>query len=137
MVSRSLFIDTGAFYAFVDKKDAEHQKIAAILNNRTESFFTSNYIVDELITLFRFRRIVFEQFSPFIDALLNEEICNLFRVTSEIDRQDWELMKKYKDHDFSFTDCTSFVLMQNYGMKKVCSLDSHFQIMGFDVYTKP
>lgn len=134
MGNNYFFIDTGAFYAFVDKKDAEHNKVVKILKNRNERFVTSNYVVDELITLFRFRGVPFEKFSLFIDSLWNEEICSIFRVTIDIDREAWELMKKYQDHDFSFTDCTSFILMQNYGMKKVCSLDKHFQVMGFDVY---
>ena len=136
MANDYFFIDTGAFYAFVDKKDAEHKRVVNILKNQSEIFITSNYIVDELITLFRFRGVPFEKFCSFIDALWNEEICNILRVTIEIDHEAWKLMKKYKDHDFSFTDCTSFILMQKYGMKKVCSMDKHFQIMGFEVYPK-
>lgn len=136
MGNNYFFIDTGAFYAFVDKNDAEHNKVVDILKSQNEQFITSNYIVDELTTLFRFRRVPFEKFSPFIDSLWNEEICSIFRVTLEIDLAAWALMKKYKDHEFSFTDCTSFILMQEHGMKKVCSMDKHFQVMGLDVYPK-
>lgn len=136
MENKYFFIDTGAFYAFVDRSDAEHNKVVSILKDQAEQFVTSNYVVDELITLFRFRRIPFEKFSPLIDSIWNEDICNIVRVTQEIDRKAWALMKKYKDHDFSFTDCTTFILMQEHGIKKVCSMDSHFQVMGFDVYPK-
>ena len=136
MGNKYFFINTGAFYAFVDKKDDEHKEVVNILKNRNERFITSNYIIDELITLFRFRGIPFEKFCSFIDSLWNEEICNILRVTREIDFTAWKLLRKYKDHDFSFTDCTSFILMQQYGMKKVYSMDKHFQIIGFDVYPK-
>ncbi|MDZ7358241.1 MAG: PIN domain-containing protein [candidate division KSB1 bacterium] len=136
MSANNFFIDTGALYAFVDRSDAEHKKVVNILKSQDERFVTSNYVVDELITLFRFRKIPFEKFSPFIDSLWNEEICSIIRVTQEIDLAAWALMKKYQDHHFSFTDCTSFVLMREYAIQKVCSMDEHFQVMGFDVYPK-
>jgi uncharacterized protein len=132
MAANLLFIDTSAFYAFFDRKDNNHGQIVKVLQNRTENLITSNYIVDELITLFRFRNLSYEQFYPFVEAIWNEDICNVIRVTADIDIEAWKLMGKFKDHKFSFTDCTSFVLMKIYSITKVCTLDKHFQIMDFE-----
>ncbi|MGK5092904.1 hypothetical protein WDW89_12920 [Deltaproteobacteria bacterium TL4] len=55
------------------------------------------------------------------------------RVTEEIEAKAWELLKQYQDHDFSFTDCTSFVLMRNHRIQQVCTLDHHFVIAGFEM----
>lgn len=132
-MANELFIDTSALYAFFDKKDNNHKKIIRILQSSKEQFITSNYILDELITLFRVRGLAFEQFSSFIDALWGENICQVLRVTEDIDLQAWKMIKKFKDQTFSFTDCTSFILMQEYAIKKACTLDKHFQIAGFEI----
>ncbi len=133
MESNLLFVDTSAFYAFVDNSDERHKKITEIFQKRTEHFVTSNYVLDELITLLRVRKIPLNKFKSFIDALWNNEICNIIRVVEDIDFNAWQMMNKYKEHSFSFTDCTSFILMKNYNIKKVCTLDKHFQIAGFEV----
>ncbi|HHE38912.1 MAG TPA: PIN domain-containing protein [Candidatus Cloacimonetes bacterium] len=133
MESNLLFIDTSAFYAFLDHSDEKHQEIADIFEKRTEYFVTSNYILDELITLLRVRKISLVKIKPFIEALWNNEICKIIRITEEIDFEAWSMMKNYEEHLFSFTDCTSFIIMKNYNMKKVCTLDKHFLIAGFEV----
>ena len=74
MESNLLFIDTGVFYAFLDHSDERHEEIAKIFQKRTELFVTSNYILDELITLLRVRNIALAKFKPFIYSLCNEEI---------------------------------------------------------------
>jgi len=37
------------------------------------------------------------------------------------------------DKDFSFTDCTSFVLMREMRLTQALTTDSHFRQMGFQV----
>lgn len=133
MVSNLLFIDTSAFFAFIDSSDENHKAISEIFHNSTEQFVTSNYILDELITLLRVRKIPLEKFKDFIDALWGNEVCNLVRIKEEIDFDSWKLMNKYNDHLFSFTDCSSFILMKNFNIQKVCTLDKHFQIAGFEI----
>ncbi|MCH7733202.1 MAG: type II toxin-antitoxin system VapC family toxin [Candidatus Marinimicrobia bacterium] len=133
MASKALFIDTSAFYAFFDKRDSQHKRVFKILKNSDDVFVTSNYVLDELITLFRVRKLSLAQFEPFINSLWSEESCQLFRVSKDIDLLAWDMLKKLKEHNFSFTDCTSFVLMKNHNIKKVCTLDKHFQIAGFEI----
>ena len=132
MATNLLFIDTGAFYAFLDRTDAQHGTIANILQGNTAQLVTSNYILDELITLFRVRGIALHQFAPFVTALWQEELCRIARITSEIDQRAWAMMQQFHDQKFSFTDCTSFVLMREYGIRKACALDKHFRIAGFE-----
>ncbi len=47
------------------------------------------------------------------------------------------LFFRYRDRDFSFTDCTSFVVMQELKLKQVVTTDHHFQQMSFDVVPRP
>lgn len=49
----------------------------------------------------------------------------------------WNLFKRYKDiPKLSFTDCTSFVIMQERGIKYVFTGDTHFEQvnLGFQIF---
>lgn len=129
-----LFLDTGVLFAYFDKSDSEHKKISSILDSSKDIFYTTNYIIDELITLLRFRNFKVSQIKAFIDDIRNEKIAFLLYVTPEIEELAWVLLNKYKDHKFSFTDCTSFVIMRENGIKKACALDDHFKTAGFTVF---
>ncbi len=39
----------------------------------------------------------------------NEKIVHINQVVLE---KAWEIFEKYSDKDFSFTDCTSFIVME-------------------------
>jgi predicted nucleic acid-binding protein len=41
------------------------------------------------------------------------------------------LPRIFIDKDFSFTDCISFVVMWEMGIKEVFAFDQHFSQMGF------
>jgi predicted nucleic acid-binding protein len=43
------------------------------------------------------------------------------------------LFFRYRDKDFSFTDCTSFVVMQELKLREVLTTDRHFAQAGFTV----
>ncbi|MDH5720083.1 MAG: hypothetical protein OEZ13_05595 [Spirochaetia bacterium] len=87
MANNLLFIDTSAFYSFFDKNDKNYENISKSLSSREEAFVTSNYIIDELITLFRVRKFDVSQFEHFIEAIWEEKICSLIRVTPEIESE--------------------------------------------------
>ena len=52
---KRLFVDTGAWYAVVDKKDPDHKEAEHFLTNNKIPLLTTNFIFDETITLIRSR----------------------------------------------------------------------------------
>jgi len=40
---------------------------------------------------------------------------------------------RHRDEDYSFTDCTSFVVMRDLRLKEALTTDRHFRQMGFHV----
>ena len=40
---------------------------------------------------------------------------------------------RYKDKEFSFADCTSFALMEKFGIKNAFAFDEDFEKMGYIV----
>ncbi len=56
----------------------------------------------------------------------------LERITKERFEAAWSLRKKYQDKpDISFTDFTSFVLMQELRVNEVFTGDAHFEKVNF------
>lgn len=126
------FIDTGAFLAIADKSDTFHEMAANILQELTEQkaiLHTSNYIIDETITLIR-ARVNHNAAVAFIKGL---EVSNIkvLHVSEKDEQIAKELFIKYKDKDFSYTDCTSFALIDKYSIDAALSLDEHFSQYGY------
>jgi predicted nucleic acid-binding protein len=53
-------------------------------------------------------------------------------VSNEIEHAAWEVFERFnQDKEWSFTDCTSKVVMENLGIQHVFAFDHHFDQMGF------
>jgi predicted nucleic acid-binding protein len=48
----------------------------------------------------------------------------------EILEEAWHIFRTYFDHDFSFTDCTSFRLMERLRIDTVFTFDKNFRKYG-------
>jgi hypothetical protein len=66
-------------------------------------------------------------------VLMDPETVDLVRVTAEDDRAAWNHFCNRSDQRFSFTDCTSFVVMRRLGMSLALALDDDFRAEGFQV----
>lgn len=131
-----LFVDTSAWLALNDKNDQYHNravaKISDIKKFRIE-LFTSEYVIDESITLIRYR-ISHQAAVTFGDSLLKSSIVSIIDVTQEDRLKAWEVFKRYGDKELSFTDCTSFVLMRNLKIHKAFTFDEHFKQIGLEIF---
>lgn len=130
---KHLFVDTGAWYALVDKKDPDHPAAVSFFRENALPLLTTNFIFDETITLLR-RRLGWTIAAAFGRRLKDSKFTTLLTVRREDEDKAWELFLKYKDQDFSFTDCTSFAVMGSFRIKDAFSFDSHFRKMNFHVF---
>ena len=54
-----------------------------------------------------------------------------------VDTAGWQALDiffHWRDQAFSFTDCTSFVLMRELGIENAITGDRHFAIAGFQIH---
>ncbi len=91
---------------------------------------TTSYILDEILTLVRFR-ISIKASVDFSRKIRKSEIVKIVRVSEDIEEKALDLFEKYDDKDFSFTDCVSFVVMWMMEIKETFAFDKHFDQMGF------
>ena len=88
MKYKSIFIDTWGWLALGHRQDNYHQSIQEIyyqLKQQKTLIYTSDYVLDELISLF-FKRENFQEATTFVDGMMQSvELGNLQieRVTNE------------------------------------------------------
>lgn len=122
-----VFIDTGAFLALADNSDFSHDFATSVYENILKQkaiVHTSNYVIDEVITLIR-SRVGHDAAVAFIKGFEISKI-HVLRITEIDENLAKNIFTKYRDKKFSFTDCTSFALIDRYVMNAVMSLDEHF-----------
>jgi predicted nucleic acid-binding protein len=127
---KRLFVDTGAWYALIDKNDPDHKEAASFMENSKIPLLTTNFVFDETITLLR-SRLGWNVAKEFGLKLKDSRFVSLISVRDEDEEMAWEIFLKYKDKDFSYTDCTSFAVMKRLRMDTAFTFDSHFQTMKF------
>ena len=115
-ISSLLFVDTWGWCVSANPKEARHQQVKQIMETLLDSgnhLITTNFVLDETYTLVRFR--VHHQASvelhQKIERLIAGKLLKVIHITPEIEQAAWRIFERYSDKDFSFTDCTSFVVM--------------------------
>ena len=129
------FVDTSAFAALYNRKDAHHcdaKQIWTTLRCQNATLYTSHDIIAETVILIR-RRIGFHQAVVCGDDLWDSPVLEILRSDTRQDREAWELFQKYQDKELSFVDCLSFIFMKELSIRQAFSFDSHFTQVGFDV----
>jgi predicted nucleic acid-binding protein len=121
--------------ALADESDPLHTDCMRIRDTWLEQdgiLVTSDYVMDETLTLIRMR----------ISINAAEE---WWQQVAESPRLKWELINaeraekarawffRWRDKSFSFTDCTSFILMRELHIHKVLTVDRHFREAGFEM----
>jgi predicted nucleic acid-binding protein len=125
----SVFIDTGPWYASVVPGDPRHVDVMAWLRRNNHLLVTTDYIIDETLTLLRSRGERSRAIS------LGRHLLDLSGVTihfineAEI-RRAWALFRDNPARDWSFTDCTSKVVIDTLHIKQALTFDHYFAEFG-------
>ena len=130
-----IFVDTGAFLARYIQRDQHHDAAVEhwrILHDDRRQTFTSNFVLDETITLLA-RRTTYQFAAERARTFFESTSLSILRPDESDEMAALKLFDKYADQSISFTDCVSFVLMEKQGIKVAFTFDRHFKIAGFDV----
>src|SRR3970040_784693 len=121
-------VDTSAVYALLDRDDANHRKGVTILRSLPRRGLTpvlSNFVVAESHAL-----ILSRLGAPVARDWLLKQIWPIEPVTANDERKAREIIERYRDKSFSYTDATSFALMERLGLKHAFAFDSPFRRYG-------
>jgi predicted nucleic acid-binding protein len=124
----TIFVDTSAWYALANKKDINHSQAQQLLTE-SRRLVTTNFIIDETITLTRIRA-GYRQALSVGEQLWSGQLTSIVWVTRDDEQAAWNLFKQYNDKTFSFTDCTSFAVMVRLGLTYAFTFDADFTQTG-------
>ncbi len=121
-----IFVDTGAWYASVVPSDPDHPAASAWLATNTAPLLTTDYVVDETLTLLRVRG---ERTRALLlgERFFQSGLTNIYRLTEADIALAWEVFKRFNDKDWSFTDCASKVVIEQLGITAAFAFDRHFK----------
>lgn len=130
------FIDTAFWIAFLNKRDQFHKEAAHYFTValKTYRMQTSNFIVYETITFINCFLKNHQLAIDFLDRIEETQKLGqlyILKVTDGIQQEALSLFKRIEDKNLSFTDCTSFTLMEKEGISRALTFDAHFEQMGF------
>jgi predicted nucleic acid-binding protein len=130
------FVDTSAWFAYANRLDPDHTRIRTVLRTFQGRLVTSNFVFDETVTLCLYR--LGHQVAATVGAvLLDPTVVNLLRLPPDDEQRAWALFLARPDKTYSYTDCTSFVLMRRLRIQRAIALDADFQREGFVLLPTP
>jgi predicted nucleic acid-binding protein len=134
MASRDVFVDTSGLYALVDKKDSQHNAARTAVESllrKGRRLVVTDYVVAETVNLANARSgtRVAGRVLDLIDQSAGIRIEWVGQLRFEATKA---FFRKYADHHYSFTDCTSFVVMRELRLPQALTTDGHFPEAGFE-----
>lgn len=134
-MSRRVFVDTSAWYSLIDRRDVDHVPTRTFVREWLDSggrFVSSDYVLDEAFTLARARSGTTAAVR-LMDVVEGTAALDLEWVGHDRFEQAKALFRRCADQAFSFTDCTSFVVMRELELEGALTSDEHFRIAGFEL----
>ncbi len=120
----------------LEDSDDENHKSALEFRERLRksltpfrTLYTSNYIIDETLTLLKERCGVSVAVS-FREDLEKSSVVRVLWLEPQVEKEAWRVFKTHGDKGYSFTDCTSFALMDLHAVKNAFTYDGHFRQYG-------
>jgi uncharacterized protein len=121
-----IFVDAGAWFARFVPSDPDHPAAREWFDRNTQPILTTDYVIDELLTLLKMRR----EYRRALDVgplLFGGDVCDLEWVTPSDVENAWAVFSSYGDKEWSFTDCVSLVVMGRLEIATAVAFDDHFR----------
>jgi uncharacterized protein len=124
-----IFVDTSAWFALYSLRDVNHAAAVNAAKSFRDSLITSDFIIDETLTLLRARgenarAIAFGQ------RAIHGGWCEMVRIDTADFAAAWKVFNLYADKNWSFTDCTSWAVIQRLSIRQAFAFDDHFRQFG-------
>lgn len=132
----TVYVDTSGWKAYYDEEDEWHREARNFLDSlaskraNLRGFLTSDYVLDETITLIRFAHSQTKAVE-FAKAVVSSKATRIVYTGEEVFVQALELFEESKDKEWTFTDCVSFTIMRLQNVTTCFSFDPHFKQAGF------
>ena len=131
----AILADTSFFVAYVNPRDEHHALAVEWMTGSPEPLITSEWVLAELGNYLAEgpnRRLL----GALLRALSREERVEIVPADHASFLDAIGLYARRADKSWSFTDCTSFLLMKSRKLRDALTTDHHFEQAGFAVLLK-
>ena len=125
----AVFADTFFYLALLNDRDPAHG-LALAESRLNRRIVTSEFILLELGNACA-RATDHVDFLALVAGLRASSRMTIVPLDSQLLARGLQLMADRPDKDWSLTDCTSFVIMQDAGLREALTADPHFDQAGF------
>ena len=129
---KTVFADTAYYLAFLNVHDELHGRSAEFTTSFDGQLLTTTWVLTEVADALSrpaFRSTVVD----FVRAIQTDPQVTIVPADQELFDRGFDLFARRPDKDWSLTDCISFLVMEELGLKEAATLDRHFVQAGFDV----
>jgi predicted nucleic acid-binding protein len=131
-----LFVDTGGWEMLADEGDPQHASARAIRDRWLEDaglLLSTDYVMDETFTMLR-ARLGLRAAEHWWEQVGNDSARVRWEgITPARAEKARHWFFRWRDKDFSYTDCTSFVVMKERRIRAALTNDRHFAQAGFEM----
>jgi len=130
-----VLVDSSAVYALIDRSDANHAAARAILaamRQRAAEPLLTNFVVAEAHAL-----LLARVSADVARTWLLGNVWEIERITEADEASARQILSKYADKSFSYTDATSFAVMERLGLRTAFAFDAHFRQYGLQLLLPP
>ncbi len=132
-MSKPIFVDTSAWIAIINPRDKYHLAAKAFYSDaltRKRRLLISNLIVSETYTNLLWK-LGHHKATSFLNIIERSSSVQCIWSSRELEVQARDVLRRYDDQDFSYTDAVSFALMQQRELSEAFAFDHHFSVVGF------
>lgn len=126
-----ILIDTGYLIAVADRGDALHPRCLAWSRAVGGLMLVTEYVLVEAVNHFS-QAGVRRNAQTVVDWIQSDASVEIIGAQSSLFDRGLRLHRARADKDWSLTDCISFHVMQERGVRQALAYDIHFEQAGFD-----
>jgi predicted nucleic acid-binding protein len=124
-------VDTGGFYAVLNRRDAFHREASRLFRRARRDhwcLFTTNFVLAESHALI-LARMGRDRAWNFLQAILTGS-TNVIRAEEADEQRARAIIAQYQDKAFSYCDAVSFAVMERLDLQEAIAFDDHFRQYG-------
>lgn len=126
----TVFADSFFYLALLNPRDAGHNAAKAAAKAFSGRILTSQWVLLEVADAFS-RPADRAKFDRLVLMLETNDQVTVIAADSAAFKRGLALYRSRVDKDWPLTDCISFILMDEHGLKEAFTEDRHFEQAGF------